>query len=133
MSLLEESLFSDSGASVSVDCEAGSGPTIRPLRSWRALRENAFLPLCSREGGWLSVLPNLYMKNALLPLGGGSASRASSAQEIITITVVFSCISSGQKSQLIGREPGFAIFTPEAQSGHSPGLQVGKSTEIREA
>ncbi len=59
MSLLEESLFFYSEASVSVDCEAGSGPTTRSLRSPRSLREKCPLPSCPWAGGGLCDLCEL--------------------------------------------------------------------------
>ncbi len=46
MPLLEESLLSDSGASISVDCEAGSGPPIRPLRDSSISTRACFLLSC---------------------------------------------------------------------------------------
>ena len=76
MSLLEESLFSDSGASIRIDLEAGSGPTIRPLRPPRTLRENRVLPSCLRAGGGLCDLCELCVKmRSCLRVGGGTGSR----------------------------------------------------------
>ncbi len=66
MSLLEESLFSDSEASVSPACEAGSGPAIRSLR---APREIVF---CLRAGGGLCVLGDLCERMCSCLRAGGS-------------------------------------------------------------
>jgi len=77
MSSLEENSFFDSGASVSTDCEAGSGPTTRPPRAPRSPRENGLLPLCSRAGGGLCVLGVLCVKmcSAFVFSGGRVALR----------------------------------------------------------